>query len=99
MAGAVGSAEIDFGAYPGANEASVLVTGQSGITALASVEAWLMADDTTTDHTASDHRYAAVLMGLTCGTPTDGQGFTIYARSIEKLTGAFKVRWVWSTGE
>jgi hypothetical protein len=56
-----------------------------------------MADDTTTDHDANDHRYASILMGLTCGTPTDGVGFTIYARSLEKLTGAFKVRWVWST--
>jgi hypothetical protein len=97
MASGVGVAEIDFGAWPGANEASVSVTGQGEITPQASAEAWLMADDTTTDHTADDHRYAAVLMGLTCGTPTNGVGFTIYARSIEKLTGAFKVRWVWST--
>lgn len=97
MTAAIGSAEIDFGAYPGSNEASVSVTGQTAITGSASVEAWLMADDTTASHTASDHRYAAALMGLTCGTPTAGQGFTIYARSIEKLTGAFKVRWVWST--
>jgi hypothetical protein len=97
MASGVGVAEIDFGAWPGTNEASVSVTGQDEITASASAEAWLMADDTTTDHTASDHRYAAVLMGLTCGTPTAGVGFTIYARSLEKLTGAFKVRWVWST--
>jgi hypothetical protein len=97
MASGVGSAEIDFGAWPGANEASVAVTGQTAITSLASAEAWMMADDTTADHTAADHRYADALMGVTCGTPTDGVGFTIYARSIEKLTGAFKVRWVWST--
>jgi hypothetical protein len=93
----VGSAEIDFGAWPGANEASVTVTGQTAITALASAEAWLMADDSTADHTVADHRYAAALMGLTCGTPDAGAGFTIYARSTEKLTGAFKVRWVWAT--
>ena len=97
MASGVGSAEIDFGAWPGANEASVAVTGQTDITSLASAEAWLMADDTTADHTAADHRYAAALMGVTCGTPADGVGFTIYGRSTEKLTGAFKVRWVWST--
>jgi hypothetical protein len=97
MASAVGSAEIDFGAWPGANEASVAVSGQAAITSLASAEAWVMADDTTDDHTASDHRYADALMGLTCGTPVDGVGFTIYGRSTEKLTGAFKVRWVWST--
>jgi hypothetical protein len=96
MASGVGVAEIDFGDWPGASEASVTVTGQGEITPLASAEAWLMGDDTTADHTAGDHRYAAALMGLTCGTPTDGVGFTIYARSTEKLTGAFKVRWVWS---
>lgn len=97
MASGVGSAEINFGAWPGANEASVSVADQAAITSLASAEAWMMADDTTADHTASDHRYAAALMGVTCGTPVDGVGFTIYARSTEKLTGAFKVRWVWST--
>lgn len=97
MAANVGSAEIDFGAWPGSNEAQVAIIDQTEITALASVEAWMMADDTTATHTASDHRYAAALMGLTCGTPTAATGFTIYARSTEKLTGAFKVRWVWST--
>ena len=91
-----GIATIDFGAYPGANEASVSVTGQADITPEGKAEAWLMGDDSTVDHTASDHRYAAVLMGLTCGTPSAGTGFTIYARSTEKLQGQWTVRWVWA---
>jgi len=96
MASGVGAVEIDFGAHPGSNEASVAVTGQTDITSLASAEAWIMADDATADHTASDHKYAPVFISLTCGAATNGVGFTIYGRSLEKLTGLFKVRWVWS---
>ena len=96
MANATGTATIDFGAHPGSNEASVAVTGQAAISATSKAEAWVMADDTTGDHTASDHRYFAMLAGLTCGTPTVADGFPIYARSAEKLTGSFALRWVWS---
>lgn len=96
MANATGTATIDFGAFPGSNEASIAVTGQTSILATSKAEAFVMADDTTSDHTASDHRYFAALIGLTCGTPTLATGFTIYARSTEKLQGTFALRWVWS---
>lgn len=91
-----GAAEVDFGAFPGANEASVAVIGQAEILDTSGAEAYIMGDDTTADHTSGDHRYAAAMIGLTCGTPVPGVGFTIYARSTEKLTGAFAVRWVWA---
>jgi len=55
-----------------------------------------MSDDTSGGHTAADHRYAAALLGLTCGTPSAGVGFTIHARCLEKMQGAFSLRWVWS---
>ena len=93
---ATGTATIDFGAYPGANEASVAVTGQSAILATSKVEAWIMGDDTSSSHTAEDHKYAALFMALTCGTPTASTGFTIYARAIDKLQGTWTVRWVWA---
>lgn len=98
MASALGTAILSFGAVggAGANEASVPVTGQTTISATSNVEAWVMADDTTVDHTANDHRYFPVFASITCGTPSAGTGFTIYARSAEKLSGDFKVRWVWS---
>jgi hypothetical protein len=96
MATGQGTAEIDFGAYPGANEASVTVTGLATIGATSKVEAYVMADDTTTDHTAADHRYFVTLAGLSCGTPAAGTGFAIYARSTEKLQGKFALRWVWA---
>ena len=95
MSSGTGSAEIDFGAHPGANEASVTVASQTDILATSKVEAYVMADDTTTDHTANDHRYFAAFAGLSCGTPVESDGFPIHARSTEKLTGKFAVRWVW----
>lgn len=96
MATGQGTATLDFGTGNGSNEASVAVTGQTSISATSKAEAFVMADDTTGDHTASDHRYFAALAGLTCGTPSAGTGFTIYARCTEKLTKQFQVRWVWA---
>ena len=96
MANGIGTATIDFGAFPGANETSVAVTGQGAISATSKAEAWVMADDTSSNHTAADHKYVPLFMSLTCGTPVAGTGFTIYARSTHKLQGAFTVRWVWS---
>jgi hypothetical protein len=88
-----GTATIDFGA--GSNEAQVTVAVPE-ITADSKVESWVMGDDISTDHTASDHRYFPVFASLTCGTPSDGVGFTIYARSLQKLTGTWTVRFVWA---
>lgn len=96
MATGQGTATIDFGAFPGSNEASVSVTGQASIGAGSKAEAFIMGDDSTSDHTASDHRYVGLFMALTCGTPVAGTGFTIYARSTEKLQGTFALRWVWA---
>lgn len=96
MASNIGTATIDFGSSPGSNEASVAVTGQTSISATSKAEAWVMADDSTVDHTASDHRYLPSLASFVCGTPSAGTGFTIYGRSIHKLQGTFALRWVWS---
>jgi hypothetical protein len=96
MANATGTATIDFGAAPGANEASVAVTGQGSISATSKAESFVMADDTSASHTAADHKYLPQLCSLICGTPTAATGFTIHARSIHKLTGTWTLRWVWS---
>lgn len=71
-------------------------SGIASILATSKVEAFIMADDSTADHTAADHRYFPQLASLTCGTPTAATGFTIYARSIHKLTGQWSIRWVWA---
>jgi len=96
MANGTGTATIDFGAFPGSNEASVAVADQTSITATSKAEAFVMGDDTSGTHTANDHRYFSALAGLTCGTPSAATGFTIYARSTEKLQGTFALRWVWT---
>ena len=96
MSSAIGTATIDFGSAPGSNEAFVDVSGQATISATSVVDAYVMADDTSANHTAADHRYFEVFASLLCGTPTAGTGFRIYARSTQKLTGQWTVRWVWS---
>jgi hypothetical protein len=96
MANALGTATLDFGASPGSNEASVAVTGQTGIGAGSDASAFIMGDDTSVEHTAADHRYLAALIGLSCGTPSAGVGFTIYGRSTQKIEGRVTCRWVWS---
>ena len=93
--GATGTATIDFGAFPGSNEASVFVPAAS-IAAGSDVEPFWRGDDTTTDHDAEDHKWAAVFIGLSAGSIVAGSGFTIYARSVEEMEGTFKVRWVWN---
>jgi hypothetical protein len=96
MASAQGTATIDFGSAPGSNEASIAVTGQATISATSKAEAYFMGDDTTADKTASDHRYAGCFIALACGTPVAATGFTIYGRSLERMQGTFKVRWIWA---
>lgn len=96
MSSATGTATINFGAHPGLNEASVAVTGQAAILATSKVEAFIMGDDTSANHTANDHKYVPLWLALTCSTPTLATGFTIYGRSDHKLHGQFALRWVWT---
>ncbi len=95
MASGTGTVTLDFGAHPGVNEASVVVTGVATIGASAKAEAFFMRS-TTGSHTANDHSYAALLAGLSCGNVVAATGFTIYARSEQKLTGTFTVQYVWT---
>lgn len=95
MASGQGVATIDFGAFPGKNEATVVITGQSTISSTSKAEAYFMRE-TSSNHTANDHSYAAFFVALTCGPPTTGVGFTIYGVSSEKVQGAFTVRYVWT---
>lgn len=89
--------EVDFGTAPGSNEASVVVTTDMGsISATSKCEVYFMADDTTTDHTASDHRYAPLWIVLTCGTPVAATSVTVYARSTERMQGKFAFRGIFA---
>jgi hypothetical protein len=91
----IGTAIIDFGTDPGSNEASVVVTGQTAITATSVVTLNVRSDATSLDHTANDHVYFTTFAALTGNTPTVGTGFTITARSHQKLTGKWTINWSW----
>jgi hypothetical protein len=84
-----GAATIDFGSFPGSNEASVSFIDSNVGTA---VNPFFASDDTTTDHTANDHKYAAMLVDLSAET-TPGAGGVIHARSEHKMQGTFDVRY------
>ncbi|MFA7269831.1 MAG: hypothetical protein WC073_10845 [Sterolibacterium sp.] len=90
-----GTATLDFGPFPGSNEASVAVIGQGAIQTTSAANAAFMAD-ASADHSAGDHAYAAGFIGLSCSVPTAGTGFTINARAEQKMQGTFKVRWTWN---
>lgn len=94
-AGNTGNAIVNFGSFPGSNTTSVVVTGQSTILSTSAVQAFLMTD-ATSDHTASDHQYAASLISLSCGTIVPGVGFTINATCLDTMQGTFECRFVWN---
>lgn len=96
MASAQGTATINFGAAPGSQVASVVVTGQASISATSSVEGFMQGTDSTADHTAFEHKMAPLAITLVPDAIVAGTGFTLNAFSQWKLTGTFVVRWVWS---
>jgi len=89
-----GTATIDFGAYPGSNEASVAVIGQAGILAGSHVRVWVTRT-TSADHTESDHAYLPEFASFVPGSIVAATGFTIYGRSIHKMQGTFTLNWAW----
>jgi hypothetical protein len=91
-----GTALVNFGSFPGNNEASITVTGQGSILNTSKVNVFISADATSSDHTASDHRYLSTFIGISTSTPTPSTGFTIYVRSIHKLQGTYTLNWVWT---
>lgn len=87
-----GTATLDFGTGQGLNEASVAVTGLTAITAanIPHVRFELVA---TASRTINDHKYAALFIALSVGPAVAGSGFTINGVSLQKITGAYTVRW------
>jgi hypothetical protein len=98
---ATGTATLDFGAFPGASDASVAVTGQAGIVAGSLVEAWIR-PVATADHSADEHMVERI--SIVAGNIVAGTGFTIYGfyagddfgREAERLYGAWTVAWAWA---
>ncbi len=79
---ASGTAILDFGAFPGASDASVAVTGQTNIVAGSLVEAWIRpvatADHTDTEHMVETFQVFAALI-------VAGVGFTIYGFNTSQI--------------
>jgi hypothetical protein len=80
--GTTGTAELDFGAFPGASDASLAVTGQTGIVSGSIVQAWLR-PVATADHTADEHLVET--LRIEAGNIVAGTGFTIYGFNNNQL--------------
>jgi hypothetical protein len=101
---ATGTTTVDFGAFPGASDASVVITGQAGILAGSLVEAWLR-PVATVDHSADEHVHETIK--VMAGNIVPGTGFTIYAANTNqinegatgrgtRLYGLWTVAWAWT---
>lgn len=89
-----GLALLDFGAHPGDGNASLAVTGQTGIVSGSIVQCWIEPADTA-DHTFDEHVIEAPV--VTAGTIVPGVGFTIYGAAPDDLSyGKWNVRWMWA---
>lgn len=88
-----GTAVIDFGAAPGTNIVTVVVTGQASIAANSHIFAFVMGE-ATAEHNIYEHQVAPIK--LTPGLIVPGTGFTITAVTEWRLTGRFNIHWTWS---
>jgi hypothetical protein len=82
--GASGTTTIDFGAFPGASDASVVVTGQTGIGAGSILEAWIF-PNVSADHSADEHMVETIRAFADASTIVAGVGFTIRAFNTSQL--------------
>lgn len=89
-----GTATVDFGAAPGAQEASVAVSSPTIATG-SRVEAWLERPAAASaDHVEDEHLIED--LHVVAGSIVDSVGFTIYAKcNTGNAHGAFTVAWVW----
>ena len=82
MAGS-GTATLNFGAFPGASDTSVAVTGQAGIVSGSLVEAWIR-PEATADHSADEHMLETIK--VFAHTIVAGTGFTISGFNTSEIT-------------
>lgn len=99
---ATGTSIIDFGAFPGASDASLVVTGQTGILTSSVVEVWIN-PVASVDHTADEHLVETLGVGYI--TIVANTGFTLRAFNINqngqpdgkgtRLYGKWNLWWAW----
>jgi hypothetical protein len=90
-----GVVELDFGVGFGSSEASVSVTGLSGIVSNSAVSLVVCSDDSTASHTQNDHKYLPLVCNFSYSIQPN-TGLTINAVSQYNLNGSFKIRYSWS---
>jgi hypothetical protein len=90
---ATGTATLDFGAFPGASDATVAVTGQAAIVSGSLVEAWIR-PVATADHSIDEHRVEEIQ--VVADTIVAATGFTIFGRTRNvRLYGVWQLAWAW----
>lgn len=97
MATGQGNITFNFGAAPGTNVVTTIVTGQASIGSSSKVELYIMGTDSTTDHNAVEHQMLP-LGGLSI-QPTNitaGTGFTGQIMTPLRMTGNITARYVWA---
>jgi hypothetical protein len=88
-----GAIDMDFGAAPGSDIATTVITGQTTIKTNSYIIVRKMAI-ATSDH--SDFDAVVTDMDVMSTGPTAGTGFTIYAMSrMGRLTGKYRIHWSW----
>lgn len=88
-----GTAVVNFGS--GALEASVAVTGQSGLTSTNLVEAWPLCNETV--GSTNDDSAWVEQMQVTATQIVPGTGFTIIMKPAIRIAyGSYNVGWVWA---
>jgi hypothetical protein len=93
-----GTATIDFGDAPvTGSQASVPVTGQTGILAASHVEAFLQGAVVADPNGHSEDEHLIENLRVRCGAIVAGTGFTIYGEcELGTTQGKFTVHWVWA---
>jgi hypothetical protein len=85
---------IDAGAFPGATEVTVAVTGQTGILSGSLAEAWIF-PVATSDHTVDEHLMER--LEVRAHTVVAGTGFSITLRGLNgQIFGHWNVAWCWN---
>jgi hypothetical protein len=89
---ATGTSTIDFGSTPTDN-ATILVTGQTGLTTSSHLEAFIQSADTSTDNDAQSHRQFAYSAKLSCEYVSDTSFYVNADLMIGLAMGTFKLHY------
>lgn len=92
---ATGTDILDFGAFPGKSDASVVITGQAAILSGSIVDAWIR-PEATADHAADEHLVES--LKIFSSDIVEGVGFTIRGFNIGQgtmISGKWTVAWAW----